>query len=108
MATTYTGPSAREMIQSHTLAKEIIARSNDPEPVLDPTELARLKRFVEVPSSKNEILKDLDMEDQEGDRPGTKAHSKGSLVGFLIAKSAAGTEILSEEEMLQLRTWFAQ
>jgi hypothetical protein len=108
MATNYSGPSARETIQSHALAKEIITRSKDRATVLDTGELALLKRFVAGPLSKKEILKDVDMVDSEGARAGSRAHNKGSLVGFIIANSVAGNEFLNDEEMSQLRTWFAQ
>lgn len=108
MATTYSGPSAHDMIQSHTLAKEIIARSNDAAPVLDASELSLLKRFIADPSSKDEMLKDLDMTDPAGSKAGAKAQGKESLVGYIIAQSVAGNEILSDEETSQLRAWFEQ
>ncbi|KAK1993164.1 hypothetical protein LX36DRAFT_661753 [Colletotrichum falcatum] len=50
MTTTYTGPSAAEMLANHTLGKEIISRNNDAEPVLDSEELALLEQFVNDPS----------------------------------------------------------
>ena len=57
--TAYTGPSAREMFDTDTLSKEIIARANDPETVLDASELALLKRYVNAPEAKVDTLKEL-------------------------------------------------
>jgi hypothetical protein len=106
MATAYDGPSAREMIQNHTLVTEIIARANDPYPVLDANELAILSRFCQDPAAKEVILKDLDMVDQPGDKPGAKAQGKGSLAGFIVARAAAGDDILAADEIERLREWF--
>ncbi|CRK45239.1 hypothetical protein BN1723_016498, partial [Verticillium longisporum] len=50
------GPSGAEMLASHKLAQEIIARNNDPEPVLDFEELNLLEHYVKDPSRAKEIL----------------------------------------------------
>lgn len=44
--------------------------------------------------------------DESGNKPGTKANSKGSLAGFIVAKSAGEEDVLSEDEMDALRRWF--
>ena len=106
MATTYTGPSVREMLDNHSTASEIIARANEPQPVLDDNNLAILRRFCMDPSSKDDILKELDIEDQPGDKAGAKAQAKGGLAGFIVAKSAAGEDLLGKDEMEVLRKWF--
>ncbi|KAG4418508.1 hypothetical protein IFR04_008402 [Cadophora malorum] len=85
--TAYTGPSAREMFDTHTLSKEIIARANDPEPVLDASELALLKRYVNAPEAKD------------------KANGSGSLVKYIMIQSNAGNDLLSEEEIAELKAW---
>jgi hypothetical protein len=84
MATTYSGPSAHDMIQNHTLAKEIIARSNDPGPVLDASELALLKRFVADPSSKDEMLKDLGMKNLAGSKLVPKPRARAAWSATLL------------------------
>ncbi|OBT51820.1 hypothetical protein VE04_08034, partial [Pseudogymnoascus sp. 24MN13] len=89
MATTYSGPSAHEMIQSHTLAKEIVARSNDPAPVLDPSELALLKRFVTNSPSKNEILKDLDTTDPARGQPVPNPRTRAAWSATLLPSDTA-------------------
>ena len=63
MTTTYTGPSVREMLESPTMALEIIARANNPQPVLGDKELAILRRFCMDTSSKDKILEEIDMAD---------------------------------------------
>ncbi|PVH88041.1 hypothetical protein DL98DRAFT_566414 [Cadophora sp. DSE1049] len=104
--TAYTGPSAREMFESHTLSKEIISRANDSEPVLDASELALLKRFVTAPETKSDILKELGFVDQHGKIVATKAQGDGSLVTYIMIQSVAGNDLLSEEEIAELKDWF--
>ena len=48
------------MLDNHTIASEIIARANDPHPILDDKDLVILRRFCKDPSSKHEILQELD------------------------------------------------
>lgn len=107
--TPYTGPSAGEMIAKHTLAEEIISRANDASPVLDTNEIALLKQFCAQPTSlehKKKLLETAGMEDQAGDKVGHRAQGKGSLVGYIIAQSIAGKEVLDEGEVDRLRAWF--
>lgn len=107
----WTGPSPRDMITSHTLAEEIINRHDDACPVLGPSELVLLQRFVNNPATRNEILRDCNMEDDEGDHPGMKAQrDHGSLAGFVVAKHTDdGTHgpALTEDEIEKLRVWFS-
>jgi hypothetical protein len=107
--TPYTGPSAASMISNHTLAEEIISRANDSSPLLDANELALLKQFCSQPTSlehKKTLLETTGMADQADDKAGDKAHAKGSLVGYIIAQSVRGKELLDEGEVERLRVWF--
>ncbi|KAK1973500.1 hypothetical protein LZ30DRAFT_787767 [Colletotrichum cereale] len=85
MATIYTGPSAADMLAKRTLAKVIIARNNDPEPVLDTDELALLERF---------------------DLPAEPKNS-GSLVAYVISLHDTDSPALSAEDISSLKEWFA-
>ena len=78
----------------------------DHQRILGPPELLRLQRFCADPSSKDAILRDEDMVDEPGARPGTKAHSKGSLAGFLIAHHGTERPALEDREIEMLRKWF--
>lgn len=102
----YSGPSARQMIQTHTLAKEIIARADDAQPVLDADELALLKRFLAAPESSNDLLKEQGIDGSGGENVVAKASNSGSLVTYIIAQLVAGNEILEEGEVRELRVWF--
>ncbi|KAH8889188.1 hypothetical protein GQ53DRAFT_221033 [Thozetella sp. PMI_491] len=102
----WTGPSAREMISTHTLAQEVIARHNDPCPVFDDDEITRLRRFVQEPTQARDLLREFDMLDTEGDSPGTAASSKGSLAGYIIASYGTEKSALSEGEVRTLKEWF--
>ncbi|KAM0526253.1 hypothetical protein ACHAPS_003985 [Verticillium nonalfalfae] len=88
MSTAYTGPSGAEMMANHTLAHEIIARNNDPEPVLDVEELNLLEHYVKDPSRAKEIL-----------------DSKG-LVTHVISLHGTNTPGLQDGEIRDLREWF--
>ena len=79
------GPSAREMINTHTLAKEIIARHKAPCPVFDDKCILELRRFVQYPSQSRAMLQDMGMLDAEGDKLGAAASNKGSLTGYIMA-----------------------
>ena len=47
------------------------------------------------------------MQDEEGQRPGTKAMAtKGSLMGLLIARYESSEPALTEGEIEELRRWF--
>jgi hypothetical protein len=105
--TSWTGPSTKEMIATHTLAKEIIARHNDPCPVFDYSEILRLRRFVQDPSHAGSLLKEFGLQDAEGDKPGTAAQTKGSLAGYITATYGTDKSALTEDEVNILKEWFA-
>ena len=106
MADQYSGPSVREMLETHTLASEIIARANDPNPILDEHELTRLRRYCTGASSPDDILAEIEAEYPTTER--VKQPGNGSLVGFIVAQAAAGKGILSEQEVKQLEKWFEE
>lgn len=96
------------MISTHTIATSIISRHNTPTAVLDAEELAMLKAFCQNPAAKKDaVLAQHGMQDEEGQRPGTKAMAtKGSLVGVLIARFGSSDPTLTEGEVGELRRWF--
>ena len=109
----YTGPSVREMIATHTLASQIVARADDACPILDEAELALLRRFVTAPAALHDAaarharLAEHGMADAPGDAPGTAAQATaGSLVGFAIATYDTERPALTEDEVQLLRQWF--
>lgn len=103
----YTGPSVATMLATHTLAHEIISRASSSCPILDTSELSLLKRFILTPSSGPSILSERGWVDAEGEKAGTNAHKKdGSLVGYVVAHSVRGQELLDEDEKVMLREWF--
>jgi hypothetical protein len=103
----YTGSSPGEMIRSHTLAAETIARHHDACPIFDARELTLLRRFCADLAAKEAILRDRDMLDELGDWPGKNAQSKhGSLAGFVVARHGSETPALEEGEIEMLREWF--
>ena len=96
------------MIDTHTLARNVIERHNTPNDVFDDENLALLKRFCDDPSKKDEILRGKDMIDEPGTAPGTKANFvHGSLVGYCIARHGTDDPVLSDGEIVMLRDWFA-
>ncbi len=102
----WTGPSVREMVASHTLAKEIIARHNDPCPVFDDSSILELRQFVDDPSRAQELLRGMAVLDPPGVEPGETASSKGSLTGFIMATYGTDKSALTDEEILMLKEWF--
>ncbi|KAK6207532.1 hypothetical protein QIS74_12613 [Colletotrichum tabaci] len=94
----YTGPSPREMIASHTLAREIIDRNNDPCPILDSEELALLSQFVAEPSRGAALLEARGL-------AGEPANS-GSLVAYVVSLHGTDKAALTEEEIKTLKEWF--
>lgn len=67
-----------------------------------------LKTFCENPAAKKDaVLAQYGMQDEEGQKPGTKAMAtKGSLVGVLIARYGSPEPTLTEGEVGELRRWF--
>jgi len=103
----WTGPSAREMIDTHTLAERIIAHHDDPCPVFDDRCILQLRRFVEGPEHSQEILREYGMEDQPGDKLGSGANRQGSLTGYIMATWGTDQSALTPDEVDMLREWFA-
>ncbi|KAK1509825.1 uncharacterized protein CLUP02_03353 [Colletotrichum lupini] len=94
----YTGPSPREMIESHTLAQEIINRNNDACPILDSDELSLLSDFVQDPSRARFLLETRGLADEP-----TKS---GSLVAYVISLHGTDKAALTDEEIKILNRWF--
>ncbi|KAI8300321.1 hypothetical protein K4K61_009839 [Colletotrichum sp. SAR11_59] len=94
----YTGPSPRHMIDTHTLAQEIINRNNDPCPILDEDELALLSQFVADPSKAGALLKARGLAEDPT--------SSGSLVAYVISLHGTEKVALTNEEITLLKEWF--
>lgn len=100
----YSGPSVHDMISTHTLAENIIKYNSQ---ILDDDNMALLKRFVNDPDSRDQILSDIHIEDVDG----VTGSYHGSLAGFIIMKhkSEVGETvepILTNEEIERLKEWF--
>lgn len=91
----YTGPSVKEMLANHTLAKEIIARHNDPCPILDDNELELLEQFTAKPTEAPVLL---------ANHP--QAKRSGSLVAYVLSKHETDSVALTDDEITKLREWF--
>ncbi|TDZ49915.1 hypothetical protein CTRI78_v007741 [Colletotrichum trifolii] len=94
----YTGPSPRHMIDTHTLAREIINRHGDPCPILDADELHLLSNFVADPSGGNELLKARGLQ--------VEPSKSGSLVAYVISVHGTDKAALTDEEIDALKEWF--
>ncbi|KXH41267.1 hypothetical protein CNYM01_04626 [Colletotrichum nymphaeae SA-01] len=94
----YTGPSPREMMESHTLAQEIINRNNDACPILDSDELSLLSDFVKDPSQARSLLETRGLADEP-----TKT---GSLMAHVISLHGTDKAALTDEEIKLLNRWF--
>ena len=92
------GPSAREMIETRTLGKEIIDNHNAPCPVFDDKNILQLRRFVLDPDNVDETMNELDAIE-----PGWREHS---LTAHIMKTWGSENSALSEEEVIQLREWF--
>jgi len=95
----WTGPSAREMVDTHTLAKEVISRHNDACPVFDDKEIVRLRRFVQDPTQSKQLLQELDLADGG-------AWKAGSLTGHIIETWGTDKSALTQDEIVALKEWF--
>ena len=92
-STEYTGPSVNEMVRNHTLAKEIIARHDDPCPILDDPGIAQLRNWVRDPTD-------------ERHRPSVD-NEPGNLVAHIASYYGTAKSLIIEEELEALRAWFA-
>lgn len=100
----YSGPSVHDMISTHTLAENIIKYNSQ---ILDDENMALLKRFVNDPKSREQILADAHIEDIAG----VTGSYSGSLAGFIVMrhKSEVGETvepILTNDEIERLKEWF--
>ena len=100
-------PTVNDMINNHTLARNIIHRYHTDDEILDHDQLDLLKRFCEDTSQKDALLADADMTDEPDTRPGFKAaDTRGNLAGFCIATYGTDRPALLEEEVQMLKSWF--
>jgi hypothetical protein len=65
-----------------------------------------LETFVGDPSRKDTMLVEMGMVDDAGARPGSKANSKGSLVGLCIARHGTDEYVFRERDIEMLRAWY--
>lgn len=109
------GPSVKEMIETHTLAENIIKYHNEPCPVFDAENLVALREFVSSPSAADQFLRNRDMADAENPEfVGQGAVSKGSLVGYIAARhrlsggatDSRGGSLMTDAEIEELKKWF--
>jgi len=101
-STEYTGPSVSEMIKTHTLAKEIMARHGDPCPILDDQEILKLRGFVQDPATAAAQTEQYGAENISNE-------SGGSLVAHIVRGwgNTEGKTLLTEQEVRDLKEWFA-
>lgn len=106
----YTGPSIAEMIRTHTLAENIIKYNSHPTSgsILDDYNLSLLRRFVENPDERQQILEEAPLTDVEN----IQDQYHGPLAGYIILRSQNEVSesvqpILTNEEIGQLQVWFA-
>lgn len=106
----YTGPSVADMIREHTLAENIIKYHAHPTSgsILDDYNLNLLRRFVENPEQRQQIIDDAPLTDIDN----IQDQYHGPLAGYIILrhKNEVGESvqpILTNEEIGQLQVWFA-
>jgi hypothetical protein len=99
----YDGPSPGWLIAKHKLAHQIIAcHPIESMRVLDPEHLVFLRQYLEHPGNGTEFLREQDMLDKPGDKPGNRAQMKyGNLIGYAIANNA-----FNDDEIKLLQGWF--
>lgn len=102
----YTGPSAPEMIQSHTLAKEIMARHGSDQAVFDEENIVMLRAFIADPTAyRTAVLAAQDTTDAAtGSR---KVVNECSLVDYMALVHGTDKATLTEDEFAALQAWFA-
>ncbi|KAH6637708.1 hypothetical protein C7974DRAFT_411176 [Boeremia exigua] len=103
----YTGPDVPTMLQTKTLAENVIKYHDHPtsDSILDDHELGLLKRFVEDPTRRAEILR------EEGVDPEAAWESRQTgLVAYVVwahGREERDGGVLKEEDFELLRGWFA-
>ncbi|CAK7271983.1 hypothetical protein SEPCBS119000_004886 [Sporothrix epigloea] len=108
--TPYAGPTARDMIASHTLAAEIIARhGSGSQAIFDDDNINQLRAFVTDPAAtRAALLSKLDAtEDDDVAALTAKVAGSHSLVDYAVITRGTPKEALTDAEMDTLRAWFA-
>lgn len=106
---TWTGPSAKQMIETNTLAKEIMERhKNGPEAVFDPENLEMLRDFLESPELAQANIFAKYAVQTSDDALAKISDGKGaSLVDYIAAAHGTPKQALTSAEIEDLQTWFA-
>lgn len=106
----YTGPTVAEMIKTHTLAENIIKYHSHPTSgsILDEYNLSLLRRFIENPDQRQQILEDAPLTDVDD----IQQQYDGPLAGYIILRhtnevSESVQPVLTNEEIGRLQVWFA-
>jgi len=96
----WTGPTVRQMVDTHTLAKEVIDRHNDPCPVFDDKAILQLRRFVQDPAQVEKLIQELDSADGG-------AWRSGGLTALIMTTWGTDKSYLTQDEVVSLKEWFA-
>lgn len=109
MSEPYTGPTAREMISSGTLAKEIIDRHSSSQAIFDDANIAELRQFVLDPAAARASLYGKQDPDDDNIQVMTKKTGGGGCSLVMYATAVHGTDkaVLSDSDISRLREWFA-
>lgn len=102
-STAWDGPSAKDMIASHTLAQEIIQRHGGPYPVFDDECIEELRRFISDPSRAQHLLREMGIIDAEGN---STPAAKSSLTGHIMTRHGTDEPALTGDEIHALKEWF--
>ncbi|CAK7216213.1 hypothetical protein SBRCBS47491_002745 [Sporothrix bragantina] len=109
--TPYTGPSARDMISSHTLAAETIARhGTGSQAIFDDENIRQLRAFVTDPAAARAAVLAKLGATADDDMAAVMAKVAGggySLVDYAVLTRGTDKEALTDDEMDTLRAWFA-
>lgn len=110
----YNGPTVREMVASHTLAQETMARhGTGDQAIFDDDNINQLRRFVQDPSSERSVVfgklgmgSGDDSNDVQAaiDKAGGGGHS---LAEYAVVAHGTDKAVLTDEEIVALREWFA-
>jgi hypothetical protein len=103
----YTGPSGADMVRDKTLAENIIKYHDHPtsDNILDDDNLDLIQRFVEDPSTRDQILKDEGI-DGNGSLQG-KQTSLAAYVVWAHGREDMDGGVLKKGDIEMLRSWFA-